>query len=691
MNGCQGDPRAPIGTIETRTLPAVSSPALAMERLNSAISDLVKSEPPPYSSGIIRLEIEALEWLHAQNHLLLPRCFFSGRRPPTEIMCINGTSSHSKLVSVAGVGSAVFFTHLRPFSFDDWRAIRRFLSKKCPLIRAYGAIRFDATANIASEWSAFGSFYFMVPQVEFDELEGSSIIAATIAWDNAASWTYQRAIDELRATIWQLSSILMTVQKKIPHSHILARTHVPGKSSWDHAVKRALQIISRNDSVLIKVVLARSTRVVTAADIDPLTWLACLKVEGENAYQFCLQPPHSPAFIGNTPEQLFHRDRLSICSEALAGTRARGGSELLDVKIEQDLLSSAKDHNEFAIVRECIRRRLEAVCSSVLIEPKKAIRKFSRVQHLYARLRGRLQAEDDESSGGSKQPRDEPSENVHNEESPRRSTRQRTSTSFGSDFVTFLLENKSQSFREAMSSSDLSFWKAAVNSEIDSILSNHTWELVDLPPGNKPLGSKWIFKRKMKADVTRITSIRMLIALAVVYDLQIHQMDVKTAFLNGDLEEEIYMEQPEGFVVPEKENKVCKLVKSLYGLKQAPKQWHAKFDQTMLTNGFKINECDKCVYIKDTPNHQVIVCLYVDDMLIISRDICDINATKRMLESKFDMKDLGVADVILGIRIHRTPQGLALSQSHYIEKVLDKFKYMEFGIAKTPLDVNFAL
>ncbi|PHU29623.1 hypothetical protein BC332_01716 [Capsicum chinense] len=111
----------------------------------------------------------------------------------------------------------------------------------------------------------------------------------------------------------------------------------------------------------------------------------------------------------------------------------------------------------------------------------------------------------------------------------------------------------------------------------------------------------------------------------------------------------------------------------------------------MLANGFKINEYDKCVYIKDTPNHQVIVCLYMDDMLIISRDISDINTTKGMLKSKFDMKDLGVADVILCIRIHRTPQGLALSQSHYIEKVLDKFKYMEFGIAKTPLDASFAL
>ncbi|KAL3366696.1 hypothetical protein AABB24_011418 [Solanum stoloniferum] len=404
MNGCQGDPTVPIGTVETRSLPAVSSLSLAMELLNSTISDMIKSDHPPYDSGIIRLEVpieaqfEALEWLQAQNHLFLPRCFFSGRRPPTVAseVCINETSSHTKLVSVAGVGSAVFFTHLRPFSLDDWRAIRRFLSKKCPLIRAYGAIRFDATTNIASEWSAFGSFYFMVPQVEFDELEGRSIIAATIAWDNAASWTYQRAIDALGATIWQLFSVPMIVEKKIPHSHIVANTHVPGKASWDHAVKHALQIISRNDPVLIKVVLARSTRVVTAADIDPLTWLTCLKVEGQNAYQFCLQPPHSPAFIGNTPEQLFHRDRLSISTEALAGTRARGGSELLDLKIEQDLLSSAKDHNEFAIVREWIRRRLEAVCSSVVIEPKKAVRKFRRVQHLNAQLRGRLQAEDDE-------------------------------------------------------------------------------------------------------------------------------------------------------------------------------------------------------------------------------------------------------------------------------------------------------
>ena len=141
----------------------------------------------------------------------------------------------------------------------------------------------------------------------------------------------------------------------------------------------------------------------------------------------------------------------------------------------------------------------------------------------------------------------------------------------------------------------------------------------------------------------------MLVAIAALHNLQIHQMDVKTAFLNGELDEEIYMEQPEGFIVPGQEKKVCRLVKSLYGLKQAPKQWHEKIDNAMLSNGFRINECDKCVYIKYTANCYVIVCLYVDDILIIGSNNDIIKATKRMLTNEFDMKDLGVVDVILGI------------------------------------------
>ena len=243
---------------------------------------------------------------------------------------------------------------------------------------------------------------------------------------------------------------------------------------------------------------------------------------------------------------------------------------------------------------------------------------------------------------------------------------------------------------------------------------------MDLPPGSKPLGYKWIFKKKMKANgsidkykvrlvikgykqregldyfdtyspVTRISSIRMLIAIAAIHNLEIHQMDVKTTFLNGDLDEEIYMEQPEGIIVPGQEKKVCRLVKSLYGLKQAPVQWHEKIDSVMMTNGFKINECDKCVYVKNTEHGFVIICLYVDDILIMGSNNEVIKTTKEMFNNKFDMKDLGVVDVILGIKISKTSNGLILSQSHYIEKILKKFKQDDSSPMRKPVDVNLHL
>ncbi|GJS57761.1 reverse transcriptase domain-containing protein [Tanacetum coccineum] len=184
-----------------------------------------------------------------------------------------------------------------------------------------------------------------------------------------------------------------------------------------------------------------------------------------------------------------------------------------------------------------------------------------------------------------------------------------------------------------------------------------------------------------------IEEIRLLLALAAIHDLVIHQMDVKTAFLNGDLDEEIYMKQPEGFVMPGHESKVCKLKKSLYGLKQAPKQWHQKFDDVVLSNGFSLNQADKCVYSKfDASGKGVIICLYVDDMLIFGTDQDQVNKTKEFLSSNFDMKDLGEAEVILGIRIKRGNNGISISQSHYIEKILTKFNFGNCSPVCTPVD-----
>nr|GEV36037.1 zinc finger, CCHC-type [Tanacetum cinerariifolium] len=247
--------------------------------------------------------------------------------------------------------------------------------------------------------------------------------------------------------------------------------------------------------------------------------------------------------------------------------------------------------------------------------------------------------------------------------------------------------------------------KEAINDEMDSIMGNNTWVLADLPPGCKPLGYKWIFKRKLKIDrtiekfkarlviqgfkqksdyfdtyasVARISTIKLLIAMALIYNLVIHQMDVKTAFLNGDLDEEFYMNQPWGFIVLGNENKVCKLIKSLYGLKKAPKQWHQKFDELVLSNSYLLNRAEKYVYNKfDESGKGVTICLYVDEMLIFGTDQFQVNLTKKFLSSKFSMKDMGEVDVILGIRIKHESNEIAISKSYYIKNVLKKFNYFD--------------
>nr|GFA76151.1 zinc finger, CCHC-type [Tanacetum cinerariifolium] len=198
------------------------------------------------------------------------------------------------------------------------------------------------------------------------------------------------------------------------------------------------------------------------------------------------------------------------------------------------------------------------------------------------------------------------------------------------------------------------------------------------------LSSKFDMKDLGEAEV--ILGIKIKRGNNAIHDLVIHQMDIKTAFLNGDLDEEIYMKQPEGFMMP-RHSKVCKLKKSLYGQKQAPKQWHQKFDDVVLSNGFSLNQADKCVYSKfDASGKGVIICLYVDDMLIFGTDQDQVNKTKKLLSSIFYMKDLGDAEVVLGIRIKRGNNGISISQSHYIEKILTKFNFANCSPVYTPID-----
>ncbi|GJS09109.1 retrovirus-related pol polyprotein from transposon TNT 1-94 [Tanacetum coccineum] len=168
-------------------------------------------------------------------------------------------------------------------------------------------------------------------------------------------------------------------------------------------------------------------------------------------------------------------------------------------------------------------------------------------------------------------------------------------------------------------------------------------------------------------------------------------MDVKTAFLNGDLDEEVYIKQPEGFVLPSHENKVCKLNKSLYGLKQAPKQWHDEFDKSILSNGFTYNSSDRCIYSKFTKDYGVILCLYIDDILIVITNMEGINETKKFMSSCFQMKDINKVDTILGIKVKRHSGGYALNQCHYIDKIIDKFQHLNIEEANTPYESSCKL
>jgi hypothetical protein len=183
----------------------------------------------------------------------------------------------------------------------------------------------------------------------------------------------------------------------------------------------------------------------------------------------------------------------------------------------------------------------------------------------------------------------------------------------------------------------------------------------------------------------------MLIALAANHDLLIHEMDVKTAFLISELDEEIYMKQPEGFVMHGQENMVCRLRKSLYSLKQAPKQWHEKFDRTLTSSGFVVNEADTCVYYQFVGGKGVILCLYVDDILIFGTSIDVINDVKSFLSQNFDMKDWGEEDVILNIKLMKGENGIILKQSHYVENILNRFGYSDSKDSPTPFDPSLTL
>jgi hypothetical protein len=279
-----------------------------------------------------------------------------------------------------------------------------------------------------------------------------------------------------------------------------------------------------------------------------------------------------------------------------------------------------------------------------------------------------------------------------------------------------------ESYEEAMQVDTKRKWEQGMKEEMDSLVNNQTWDLVQFPAGKRALQNKWVYrlkeedggKKRYKARlvvkgfaqkkgiyfdeifslVVKMTSIRTILSLVAVEYLHLEQLDVKTTFLHGDLDEEIYMQQPQGYEVKGKENLVCRLKKRLYGLKKAPRQWYLKFDRFMTEQGYSRCHSDHCVYFKRLENGSyIILLLYVDDMLVAGSNMQDINVLKNKLANSFVMKDLGAAKKILGMRITRDRKNrkLTLSQGEYIEKVLERFRMQNAKPVSTPLANHFKL
>lgn len=268
-------------------------------------------------------------------------------------------------------------------------------------------------------------------------------------------------------------------------------------------------------------------------------------------------------------------------------------------------------------------------------------------------------------------------------------------------------------YSDAMKDKDWERWNASMGDEMCSLEKNGTWIVVPKPKNVKIIGRKWVYTKKegipgvepprfksrlvakgysqregiyyneILAPVVKHVSIRVLLQIVAAEDLEFEQLDVKTAFLHGELEEVIYMSQPEGYEVEGREDWVYLLKKSLYGLKQSPRQWNQKFNDFMISRGFTRSSVDSCVYLL----------LYVDDMLVASKSMQEIKILKKDLGTVFEMKDLGPAKKILGMEITRNRKELRLelSQCDYIEKVLKLFQMEKAKPVKTPIGILFKL
>jgi hypothetical protein len=285
------------------------------------------------------------------------------------------------------------------------------------------------------------------------------------------------------------------------------------------------------------------------------------------------------------------------------------------------------------------------------------------------------------------------------------------SSNWISQWITYAASSDPLTYCEAMSRPDVKQWEIAMQEEIKSQMENGTWILVQRPKNRKVVKCKWVYvikpDRRYKARlvakgftqiegidfqetfslVARYEAIRFLLAYTTLEDWELKAMDIKTAFLYGELNEEIYIEQPEGFAKRGQENQVCRLKKAIYGLKQASRTWNEKLHITLLEQGFKRTRLDAGIYVYSHDHAEVILIVYVDNLLYMSPSLSEIKRMKKLLVDKFQMRDLGPASTFLGMRItrDRSKKLLIIDQQVYTEGIITRFNMHNSKPRRTPL------
>lgn len=263
-------------------------------------------------------------------------------------------------------------------------------------------------------------------------------------------------------------------------------------------------------------------------------------------------------------------------------------------------------------------------------------------------------------------------------------------------------------------------WRKAMLEELGSIEENKTWSLVDLPHGHRAIGLKWVFKIKRDeqgaivkhkarlvakgyvqkpgidyeeafAPVARMESVRVLLAVAAQEGWLVHHMDVKSAFLNGDLVEEVYVQQPPGFVAAGHQNKALHLKKALYGLRQAPRAWNQKLDASLCELGFNRCTSEHGMYTRGKGQSRVVVGVYVDDLIITGAKAGGIEAFKAEMSRLFRMSDLGLLSYYLGIEVRQSKTAITLGQAAYARKLLQKANMAGCNSCSTPMEARLKL